>query len=89
MAPTSKIYTPGSAYSMNSTINTNFGTVAVEVATKDEIKKIEGRLHKIEERLCILSPAFELHEKYPALKEAYDAYCLVEKLVNENSKKRI
>lgn len=43
---------------------------------------INKRLDQIEARLLILQPAIELHEKYPALKEAYEHYKLIEKLVN-------
>ena len=30
------------------------------------------------DRLCIIEPSLHLHEKYPALKEAYDAYKAIE-----------
>lgn len=36
----------------------------------------------MKQRLLVLTPMFELHEKYPALKQAYDDYLLIEKLVS-------
>lgn len=43
--------------------------------------KVAETLEKIMERLCILEPDFEKMEKYPALKEAYDNYKLIEAMV--------
>jgi hypothetical protein len=39
----------------------------------------------LKERLLILTPAFEKHEQYPALKEAYDHYKLIEALCKEEN----
>jgi hypothetical protein len=46
-------------------------------------------LEHIMERLCIIEPSFEKMEKYPALKEAYDNYKLIEALIkyDEDEKK--
>jgi hypothetical protein len=41
-----------------------------------------NRIAELEKRLLVLHPNGELHEKYPALKEAYDTYLIIEKLVN-------
>ena len=41
----------------------------------------------LKERMLILTPAFEKHEKYPALKEAYDHYKLIEALCREEETK--
>lgn len=43
---------------------------------------LKRRLDKIEERLAILQPALELHEKFPALRRAYEDYKILEKLIN-------
>ena len=40
-------------------------------------------LTALKERLLILTPAFEKHEKYPMLKQAYEHYKLVEKMCSE------
>ena len=39
------------------------------------------RVREIEKRLLILEPNFELHDKYPSLKEAYEQYKLIERLI--------
>jgi hypothetical protein len=41
----------------------------------------------LKERMLILTPAFEKHEQYPALKEAYDHYKLIEALCREEETK--
>lgn len=38
------------------------------------------------ERLCFIEPSFHLHEKYPALKEAYDAYKAIEAMCKAGDK---
>jgi hypothetical protein len=40
----------------------------------------------MKERLLILIPAFEKHEKYAALKKAYDNYKMIEALIQEDRK---
>ena len=46
----------------------------------DEMAEV---IETVKERLLILTPAFEKHEKYPALKEAYEHYKLIEALCRE------
>lgn len=40
----------------------------------------------IMDRLCIIEPSFELHDKYPALREAYEAYKSLEALCKSGEK---
>lgn len=47
-----------------------------------EMDEIRERLRAIEERLTILRPNLELHEKFPALRCAYEDYLILEKLIN-------
>ena len=49
--------------------------------TEDVISELELRVRKLEERLLVIEPQLELMEKYPALKEAYNEYKLVERLI--------
>lgn len=49
-------------------------------ANGEEINIIEA-LKDIKKRLLILEPNFEAHERYPALKEAYEHYKLMEDLL--------
>ena len=44
-------------------------------------------METLKERLLILTPNFEKMEQYPALKEAYDHYKLIEALCKEDSTK--
>jgi len=41
----------------------------------------------VRERLLILDASFKKHDKYPALKDAYDQYKLIEKLIQDDAKK--
>lgn len=52
-----------------------------QIPETNDLKKIQERLSVVEERLLIIYPDKEMHEKYPALKEAYEAYKVIEKLV--------
>lgn len=50
--------------------------------------KVAETLDTIMERLLILQPDLEKTEKYPALKEAYDNYKMIEALIaNDENKK--
>jgi hypothetical protein len=44
-------------------------------------KSMKEFMQSIEERLLILQDDFEKHEMYPALKDAYEKYKLIEKLM--------
>ncbi len=46
-----------------------------------EHNDIKERISAIEDRLAIIRPDEVLQEKYPSLKEAYEHYKLIEKLV--------
>lgn len=54
---------------------------------KINLDEIADVIETVKERLLILAPAFEKHEKYPALKEAYDHYKLIEALCKEEDTK--
>lgn len=43
-------------------------------------------LDTIMDRLCIIEPSFQLMDKYPALKEAYDAYKIIEDMCRAGDK---
>src|ERR1700756_3958689 len=62
-----------------------WGSVNVpSYATPDDLNVLHKRLDQIEERLSIIKTDEYLMEKYPSLKEAYDAYKLIEALVRDN-----
>lgn len=45
-------------------------------------------MQTISERLCVLQPNLEAHEHYPALKDLYDQYKMLEKLLVDNNAKK-
>lgn len=55
----------------------------LEVAGHD-IKKMAKDMELLKERFLILEADFEKHEKYPALKAAYEQYKLIEALLKED-----
>lgn len=69
---TSSVYSNGVDYSNNDIILKRNG--------KDDLH-VGRAIDAIMERLCIIEPAFELLEKYPALREAYNNYKLIETMV--------
>jgi hypothetical protein len=44
------------------------------------IDEVIDFMEVMKRRMCMLDPLLEKHEKYPALKEAYDTYLLIERL---------
>ena len=77
------------------TINTSSSIYSngVDFENNDIVLKRKGKddLHvgkaidAIMERLCIIEPAFELLEKYPALREAYTNYKIIETMVKNGN----
>lgn len=61
-----------------STLNTS--TSASVIIIGDLLSRIE----KIEKQLSILRPNIELHDKYPALKQAYEDYKIIERLIDDS-----
>lgn len=83
--PNTQIYT--------TTVNsTTFGSDLWGGLTADNITSRTGKtigiddlidtIDTIKRRLLILTPNFELHEKYPMLKEMYDEYKAMERLLS-------
>lgn len=44
-------------------------------------------METVKERLLILTPNFQMHDKYPALKDLYDQYKVMEAMLKEDDKK--
>ena len=53
---------------------------------KVDLDELVEMMTIMKERLLILTPAFEKHEKYAALKKAYDNYKMIEALIQEDRK---
>jgi len=59
----------------------------VVIARPDRAPLRVGKtLDMIMDRLCIIEPSFQLMDKYPALKEAYDAYKIIEDMCRAGDK---
>lgn len=74
------------AYTLNNspyTYSPYSNDVVIKRPGKEEIK-VGATLDAIMERLCIIEPAFEKLEKYPALKEAYNNYKMIEALIKND-----
>ena len=61
----------------------------ITIQYKNETIEVGKTLKTLMDRLCVIEPNFKLMEKYPALKEAYDNYKMMEALLanegeNEN-----
>lgn len=65
-------------------VNTNASSPTVQITAPLMIEyngsKIDvgQSITLLMERLCLIEPNLKLHDKYPALKEAYDAYKAIE-----------
>ena len=51
-----------------------------------DVDELAEMMKIMKERLLILIPDFEKHEKYAALKKAYDNYKMIEALIQEDRK---
>ena len=86
----------GSVYSVGSTgINTfsfsaptlnadttEYGKTTIKTAKNTiDLDELADMMETLKKRLLILAPNFEMHEKYPMLKEMYDEYKAMEKLL--------
>ena len=82
----------GQDLSVNSQWENSFVVKAKEFIMQDpesgEEINISATLKALQERLLILTPNFEAMEEYPALKDAYEQYKMLEKLLIENNKSK-
>lgn len=56
-------------------------SIASRDGKKINVNDLADLVQSIKDRLLILTPNFEMHEKYPMLKELYDEYKAMEKLL--------
>jgi hypothetical protein len=74
----------GSAFNWydSSTASTlNASTIATAKNTID-LDELADIINVVKKRLLILTPSFEMHEKYPMLKQMYDEYKAMEALLS-------
>lgn len=62
-----------------------YGDVVIRRPDKPDLA-VASTLDMIMDRLCIIEPSFKLMNKYPALKEAYDAYKAIEAMCSMGDK---
>ena len=100
-SPNSAVNSGGMWSPPNSAVNltiTDIGTPAIQwspMAGSTDIRisrpgkpdlAVASTLDMIMDRLCIIEPSFKLMDKYPALKEAYDAYKAIEAMCRMGDK---
>jgi hypothetical protein len=73
-------WTPTNAYS-----TTGLNDIRISRPGKPDLA-VASTLDMIMDRLCIIEPSFKLMDKYPALKEAYDAYKAIEAMCRMGDK---
>lgn len=63
---------------------TNYGRDTIKTSKGKEIDldDLADTIETIKRRLLILTPNFEMHEKYPMLKEMYEEYLAIERLLS-------
>lgn len=94
---TSSTYNPNQTFTINTGGLPNYGTVHISgpnpsISTdkgKIDLNELSELISVMKERLLIITPNFEKHEKYAALKKAYDHYKLLEAMISgdENDNK--
>lgn len=86
--------TPMTWSSNNTLTNPSMIKTATGITAEDVMIVRPGRtplqvgktLDTIMDRLCIIEPSFQLMDKYPALKEAYNAYKIIEDMCRAGDK---
>ena len=86
--------TPMTWSSNNNFTLTNPSMIKTSITAEDVMIVRPGRtplqvgktLDTIMDRLCIIEPSFQLMDKYPALKEAYNAYKIIEDMCRAGDK---
>lgn len=61
-------------------------TISVDLLNNKEFTDLQNRMAALEKQLCILRANETLQEKYPALQEAYDAYQMILKMVQDQNR---
>lgn len=74
------------SFSSGDTLNagtTTYGKTTISTAKSTiDLDELADMMETLKKRLLILTPNFEMHEKYPMLKELYDEYKAMERLLS-------
>lgn len=82
-------YTAGTGSSVfTTTANTYSNDIIIKREGKGDIR-VGDTLEMLMDRLCIIQPAMDLIEKYPALREAYEQYKIIEEMVKNGDSDEI
>lgn len=65
-----------------STDTVQTATISTAKGSVVDIDELAELIKVLKERLLVITPNFEMHEKYPMLKELYDEYKAMEKLLS-------
>lgn len=94
---TTSTYNPNQTFTINTGGLPNYGTVHISgpnpsISTdkgKIDLNELSELITVLKERFLIITPNFEKHENYAALKKAYDHYKLLEAMLSgdENDNK--
>jgi len=85
----------GSSYTSSTSMSTSILSIMAEgdgdamIKTKKNtinLDEMAEMMNTLKERLLILTPNFQLHEHYPALKEAYEHYKVLEAMLAAGDK---
>ena len=72
-------YTTSASLSAGDTV---YGKTTIKTAKNEiDIDELADMMEVLKKRLLIIAPNFEMHEKYPMLKEMYNEYKAMEKLL--------
>ena len=86
----------GSSYASSVSMSTSILSIMAEgdgdamIKTKKNtinLDEMADMMNTLKERLLILTPNFEQHEKYPVLKDLYEQYKVVEAMLKEEDNK--
>lgn len=86
----------GSSYASSVSMSTSILSIMAEgdgdamIKTKKNMINLDEMaemMAMLKDRLLILTPNFELHEKYPVLKDLYEQYKVVEAMLKEEDNK--
>lgn len=86
----------GSSYASTVSMSTSILSIMAEgdgdamIKTKKNtinLDEMADMMNTLKERLLILTPNFEQHEKYPVLKDLYEQYKVVEAMMKEEDNK--
>jgi len=74
--PTST-FTAGSGLLVSSSATATWQNIELDLPANKDFKELADRIGEIEKQMMVLRPDLAMQEKYPALKEAYDAYQVI------------